>query len=249
MLMRRAGLAGPSGRPRWRPIPNMATASDLVDRNFHRDEPDRLWVTDIERREAFLNPAVVRGHRVWLAAVSWLKLRAAGPGGTPGRVEAALTTTGRASTVRWCGSGWQDGKAYVRNQWLNAPQEIQQLESDGSGLRRNAHPAVCDGRGTSGSVDVAGREVMVGACGVVMTRLQGHGWAPTSSTGSGMNVGTISLVGPRFPARAAGAKTCRRLMRSGWGAGFAVVRARQSRAHGEGTQCGRSFYAERGVRW
>ena len=47
MLMRRAGLAGPSDRPRWRPIPNMAGASDLVDRNFHRDEPDRLWVTDI----------------------------------------------------------------------------------------------------------------------------------------------------------------------------------------------------------
>ena len=84
MLMRRAGLAGPSGRPRWRPIPNMATASDLVDRNFHRDEPDRLWVTDIERREAFLNPAVVRGHRIWLVAASWLKLRAAGPGGHRG---------------------------------------------------------------------------------------------------------------------------------------------------------------------
>lgn len=25
----------------------MATASDLVDRQFQRDEPDRLWVTDI----------------------------------------------------------------------------------------------------------------------------------------------------------------------------------------------------------
>ena len=84
MLMRRAGLAGPSGRPRWRPIPNMAGASDLVDRNFHRDEPDRLWVTDIERHEAFLNPAVVRGHRLWLVAASWLKLRAAGPGGHRG---------------------------------------------------------------------------------------------------------------------------------------------------------------------
>ena len=60
----------------------------------------------------------------------------------------------------------------MRNQWLNAPQEIQQLEPDRSGLRHNAHPAISDGRGTSRSVDVAGREVMVNACGVAMTRLQ-----------------------------------------------------------------------------
>ena len=137
----------------------------------------------------------------------------------------------------------------MRNQWLNAPQEIQQLESDRSGLRRNAHPAIFDGRGTSRSVDVAGREVMVNACGVAMTRLQGHSWAPTPSKGSGMNVGTISLVPARCPARAAGGKACRRLMPLGWGGGFVVVRARESRAHGEGTQCGRSFDAERGVRW
>ena len=137
----------------------------------------------------------------------------------------------------------------MRNQWLNAPQEIQQLESDRSGLRCNAHPAIFDGRGTSRSVDVAGREVMVNACGVAVTRLQGHSWAPTPSKGSGMNVGTISLVPFRCPARAAGGKTCRRLMPSGWGGGFVVVRARESRAHGEGTQCGRSFNAKRGVRW
>jgi len=47
MLMHRAGLQGLSGRPRYRRIPNMATASDLVDRQFARFEPDRLWVTDI----------------------------------------------------------------------------------------------------------------------------------------------------------------------------------------------------------
>jgi hypothetical protein len=38
-------------------------------------------------------------------------------------VEAALTTTERVSTVRWLGSGKRDGKAYVRNQRLNAPQD------------------------------------------------------------------------------------------------------------------------------
>ena len=47
ILMRRGGLRGVSGRPKHRKIPNMATASDLVDRNFTRSEPDRLWVTDI----------------------------------------------------------------------------------------------------------------------------------------------------------------------------------------------------------
>ncbi len=47
MLMRRAGLQGLSGRSRYRKIPKVATVSDLVDRQFHRDEPDKLWVTDI----------------------------------------------------------------------------------------------------------------------------------------------------------------------------------------------------------
>jgi putative transposase len=45
--MSRAGIAGVSGRPRFRRIPNVATAGDLVERRFGRDEPDRLWVTDI----------------------------------------------------------------------------------------------------------------------------------------------------------------------------------------------------------
>ena len=47
MLMRRASLQGLSGRPKYRKVPNMPTASDLVDRDFQRSEPDRLWVTDI----------------------------------------------------------------------------------------------------------------------------------------------------------------------------------------------------------
>jgi transposase InsO family protein len=47
LLMRRAGIAGVSGRPRFRRLPNVATASDLVERRFGREESDRLWVTDI----------------------------------------------------------------------------------------------------------------------------------------------------------------------------------------------------------
>jgi putative transposase len=47
LLMRRAGLQGLSGRPRYRRVPNVATAGDHVQRNFGREGPDQLWVTDI----------------------------------------------------------------------------------------------------------------------------------------------------------------------------------------------------------
>jgi len=46
-LMRRAGLQGISGRPRYRRVPNVVTAADRVQRQFHRDGRDQLWVTDI----------------------------------------------------------------------------------------------------------------------------------------------------------------------------------------------------------
>jgi transposase InsO family protein len=47
LIMRRLGLAGLPGRPRYRKIPNMPTAEDLVNRDFARTEPNRLWLTDI----------------------------------------------------------------------------------------------------------------------------------------------------------------------------------------------------------
>ena len=47
LLMRKAGLQGLSGRPKYRRIPNQPTAGDLGDRDFARSDPDRLWVTDI----------------------------------------------------------------------------------------------------------------------------------------------------------------------------------------------------------
>lgn len=46
-LMRRAGLRGVSGRPKHRKAPDVATAADLVDRDFARDEPNRLCAADI----------------------------------------------------------------------------------------------------------------------------------------------------------------------------------------------------------
>ena len=47
LLMRRAGIQGLSGRSRARRAPHCATASDLVQRDFVRTQPDQLWVTDI----------------------------------------------------------------------------------------------------------------------------------------------------------------------------------------------------------
>jgi hypothetical protein len=42
--------------------------SGLVDRAFSATAPNQLWVADIERHEALLNRAVVRGHRGWSVA-------------------------------------------------------------------------------------------------------------------------------------------------------------------------------------
>jgi putative transposase len=47
MLMRRAGLQGVTGRPKFRKLANVATASDRVERSFGRSERGQLWVTDI----------------------------------------------------------------------------------------------------------------------------------------------------------------------------------------------------------
>lgn len=46
LVMRRLGLAGLPGRPRYRKIPNTPTATDLVNRDFARTEPNRLWLTE-----------------------------------------------------------------------------------------------------------------------------------------------------------------------------------------------------------
>ena len=128
-----------------------------------------------------------------------------------------------------------------------------QLEPDGSGLGCNAHrtttamPWSC--RGTLWLGDVAGREAAPKACGVGVARLQGHSWAPNPSKGSRVNVGTISSV--PFPASSplVGGNARRQRMLAGWDGGPVVVRARESRAHGEGVQCVRSIHADRGGRW
>jgi hypothetical protein len=108
-------------------------------------ERNRIWIWDAERHEALWSRAVVRGHRGGPVAAGSCKLGAAYPVETDGNGrQAAPTTTGRASTVRWSGSGKRDGKVYERNQRLNASQEhppaqtwqIRAGQQRASGLRR-----------------------------------------------------------------------------------------------------------------
>lgn len=85
-------------------------------------------------------------------------------------------------------------------------------------------------------------------CGVTVAMPQGHSWAPSSSSGSTVNVGTLVVVPFPVSTRLTGGKARRRLMPSQGGGGPVVVRARERRAHGEGVQCVRSIYAPVGGR-
>ncbi len=79
-LMRLEGLKGVvRGETKRTTIPDedAARPADLVDRSFEADRPDRLWLADLERHEAFSDRAVVKGHRFVLVAAGMLKLRAA----------------------------------------------------------------------------------------------------------------------------------------------------------------------------
>ncbi len=47
LLMHRAQIQGISGRPKFRHLAGVATAEDRVARQFHRDQANELWVTDV----------------------------------------------------------------------------------------------------------------------------------------------------------------------------------------------------------
>jgi putative transposase len=73
-LMRELGIWGVKRSRRVRTTKRDDTAErspDLVDRDFTADRPNALWVTDLERHEAFFNLAVVKGHRGQFVAASW----------------------------------------------------------------------------------------------------------------------------------------------------------------------------------
>jgi putative transposase len=77
MLMRRAGIAGRNGARTWRGVPGVASAEDLVDRQFRRSRPNELWPTDItehQTREGKVYCAVVLDAR---SAAAWSAGRSA----------------------------------------------------------------------------------------------------------------------------------------------------------------------------
>lgn len=103
--------------------------------------------------------------------------------------------------------------------------------------------------GTPWPVDVAGGEAVRKYCGVRAAMPQGHSWAPNSSNGFVVNMGTIPVVPFPIGCIPMGGKAHRQLMLPGWGGGPVVVRGRESRLHGEGVQQSRGETAIREGRW
>jgi hypothetical protein len=137
----------------------------------------------------------------------------------------------------------------VRNQRLNASQE----HSTGSNLTDLGQaaartPAFGREELPGGFMSSAGKAT-VKACGVTVAMPQGHSWAPTPSNGEIVNVGSFSTVPPCRPPGLAGGNARRQPMPLGSDGGAVVVRARESRAHGEGPQRDRSSKATHGGRW
>ena len=71
------GASRPGGTVATRAGRSAPRAAGLVNRQFEASRPNQLWVCDFERHEAFLNLAVMKGHRHQFVAADWLKLRAA----------------------------------------------------------------------------------------------------------------------------------------------------------------------------
>ncbi|MGH3848898.1 MAG: hypothetical protein ACRDRT_04215 [Pseudonocardiaceae bacterium] len=135
------------------------------------------------------------------------------------------------------------------NQWLNP------LKSDaGSNLvdvgRIAAHAVRGRGRGLRSRPNAVGGEATGKVCGVLVAMLQGEELGADPVDREMVNVGTVPE--PPFPPPAVGdgGQARCRLMAPGRGGGSVVVRGRESRPHGEGTQ--RTSCADAGMpggRW
>lgn len=79
-LLRELGIEGARRVRTTRPDDRADRPPDLVCPRFVAERPNALWVTDIERHEALLNPAVVKGHRLRSVAAGRLKLGQPEPG-------------------------------------------------------------------------------------------------------------------------------------------------------------------------
>jgi putative transposase len=76
MLMQRAGIQGRNGARKWSGVPGLATAEDLVDRQFRRSRPNELWLTDITEHPTRRARSTARSCST-LSAAAWSDGRSA----------------------------------------------------------------------------------------------------------------------------------------------------------------------------
>ncbi len=116
----------------------------------------------------------------------------------PGWVGAALTTPGRISIARWCGSGKRDEEEYARNQRQYVLRKVNRLQPGGYG------PGVVRTRSFRRDGELSDRLVDVGPGGHGEVLRGSHGDATGTELGSSfieritVNTGTVStLARPR----------------------------------------------------
>jgi hypothetical protein len=150
------------------------------------------------------------------------------------RAGAAPTKARRVGTRRPSArSARRKGETQV-NQWLNP------LKRDtGSNLvdvgRIAAHAARWRGRRLRSRPNAVGGEAVGNVCGVPAAMLQGEELVADPVDRCVVNVGTVPASPFPSPLGGGGQARCR-LMAPGRGGGSVVVRGRESRPHGEGTQ-------------
>lgn len=142
----------------------------------------------------------------------------------------------------WARQARQRGVTKV-NQWLN-PLKC----GTGSNLADVGRAAVraVPGRTRDATpkpiIDVGG-EATVNACGVAVGEAAAAKLGVDPVNRYMVNVGTVAVLPFPVSSQLAGGQVHRRLMTPQRGGGFVVVRARESRAHGEGTQRDRGAVA------
>jgi hypothetical protein len=109
-------------------------------------------------------------------------------------VGAALTTPGRISIARWCGSGKRDEEGYARNQREYVLRKVNRLQPGGYG------PGVVRTCFVPAGRELPGRLVDVGPGGHGEVLRDNHGDATGTELGSSfiertsVNVGTVSIL-------------------------------------------------------
>jgi hypothetical protein len=154
-----------------------------------------------------------------------------------GRARAAPTTARRVGTTGRpsARSARRKGVTQV-NQWLNPLKSGRRLEPGGCGPDRSARCPRCRGRGLRSRPNAVGGEAMRKGCGVLVAMLLGEELGADPVDRDMVNVGTVPESPYSSPVVGGGGQVRCRLMALGRGGGSVVVRGRESRLHGEGTQ-------------